>query len=305
MTHENLYMATLPRSGSTLVAQHIGEHRDIFHIGESMYWEMLNPKNEVCSCGRKECSFLQEIAAEIEGRHLALPLLKVWQIIDKKYWPNKTTYSDSVIQANDAVPEESTLDDWLALCPQSLEGIISAYKKHSPKKIFLDNTKLHHIAERLIIDRKNWGIIALTRDPRGMMSSFKNAGIRKGDLRKADSILPLCCEFAEFVIREADNPRVKILRYEDFCKDPRLTLEEVSKFVGINFEETMLDPINTSIESRGHVLKGNHILRSAKLVQIEEDKTWQRNLSEEELDSFYKNGRLINLYTKLGYNFKR
>lgn len=301
----NLYMTTLPRSGSTLFAQHTGEHSKIFHIGESMYWEMLNPQDETCSCGKKGCEFLQNIADEIGNKHLALPLLKTWQIIDRKYWPDKKTYSDSVIQEGDQVPEESTLEEWLSKCAPALESIIAMYRKHSSKEIFLDNTKLHHIARRLINNRPNWGAIALVRDPRGIMSSFKNAGIRKGDLRRADSVLPLCQDFAEFLLAENNNPQMTIIKYEDFCKDPQDVLTRVCEFVGVKFEEQMLNPINSSSTARGHVLKGNHLLKSSKLIQVQEDQSWQTNLTSEELASFYKNKYLMNLYTKLGYNFSK
>lgn len=300
---DSLYMATLPRSGSTLIAQHIGENNSIFHIGESMYWEMLDPKNEVCSCGSKGCNFLQEIASSLTETHIARPLLKVWQIIDRKYWPNKITYGDSVIQNNDNVPNDSELSYWLGQSPQALDFIVSVYREHTPKKVFLDNTKLHHIAERLIQDKKNWGIIALTRDPRGMMSSFKNAGVRKGDFRKANSILPLCFEFGKFILKYQQDKKIKIIKYEDFCKNPKEVLTKVCDFIGVDFEEKMLNPINSTQESRGHVLKGNHLLKSVKLISIEEDKSWQKNLTQEELDSFYKNEELVNLYIKLGYNF--
>lgn len=155
---ENLYMATLPRSGSTLVAQHIGDHSNIFHIGESMYWEMLDPKDTVCSCGQINCEFLSKVAQEIKGKHYAQPLLKVWQIVDNNYWPGKKVSSDSVIQKEDEIPPESSMAYWLSLCPLALEQIIAAYKRYSPKEIYLDNTKLFHIADALITKGDNWGI---------------------------------------------------------------------------------------------------------------------------------------------------
>lgn len=296
-------MATLPRSGSTLVAQHIGEHSDIFHVGESMYWEMLTPQSETCSCGKKPCDFLQQIFEEMRDEHLALPLLKVWQILDKRYWPNRKTYVDSVVQEGDEVPDITTLEFWLSQSPGALDAITSVYSKYSNKHIFLDNTKLHHIAERLLYDRNNWGAIALTRDPRGMMSSFKNAGIRKGDLRNADSILPLCLDFAKFLLKEQRNNKMEIVRYEDFCTNPIQTLTNICNFIGVPFERNMLNSITSSTEARGHVLKGNHILKSNNVTHIQEDKSWQQNLTDAELNSFYSNEELLNLYIDLGYNF--
>jgi hypothetical protein len=300
---ENLYMMTLPRSGSTLIAQHIGEHDKIFHIGESMYWEMLDPENTTCSCGQTNCEFLSQVAQEIKGRHYAQPLLKIWQIIDNKYWPEKKVSADSIIQSRTGVPPESSVEYWLSLCPSALEQIIAAYRKHSPKEIYLDNTKLFHIAERLIAERDNWGIIALLRDPRGIMSSYKNTGIRKGDFRKAESVLPFCFDFLNSLAKHEESNKLKVIRYEDFCISPRETLVGLCEFEGIVFDERMLNPINSSVEARGHVLKGNRLLRSDRPIQISEDRSWQHNLTPEELNTLYDNEALLNLYVKYGYNF--
>lgn len=300
---DNLYIATIPRSGSTLVAQHIGEHSNIFHIGESMYWDMLDPKDTTCSCGRTDCEFLQQIADEIKDKHYASPLLKIWQIVDNKYWPDKKSSSDSVIQKENEIPSTESMEYWLSLSPDALEHIIEAYRRHNSKQIYLDNTKLFQIAERLLTDRNNWGIIALLRDPRGIMSSYKNTGIRKGDLRKAESVLPFCQDFLESIAKHEENNKLTIIRYEDFCASPQRILEGICEFVGVSFEEEMVDPINGSPESKGHVLKGNHLLRSEKLIQVSEDTSWKTNLTQEELDSLYKNDTLLNLYIKYGYTF--
>ena len=300
---DNLYMMTLPRSGSTLFAQHLGQHSNIFHIGESMYWDMLDPKEAQCSCGQINCEFLGQIASEVIGKHYAQPLLKVWQIIDNKYWQGKKISSDSVIQKGDHVPEDESLEYCLSLSPFAIEYIIAAYRQHSPKQIYLDNTKLFHIAEKLLIDRNRWGVIALLRDPRGVMSSYKNTGIRKKDFRKAESVLPFCENFLRSVVKHENNDRLTIIRYEDFCVNPRLTLEGICEFVGVAFEDKMLNAINSSQTSKGHVLKGNHLLKSEGLIQISEDTSWVQNLTSEELGKLYENEPLLNLYVKYGYNF--
>jgi len=300
---ENLYMMTLPRSGSTLIAQHIGEHSEIFHIGESMYWDMLDPRDTTCSCGQMNCEFLSRVAQEVKGKHYAQPLLKVWQIVDNRYWPKKKVSGDSVIQEGDKIPSELSMKYWLSLCPSALEHIIQAYRKHNPKGIYLDNTKLFHIAEMLIAERENWGVIALLRDPRGIMSSYKNTGIRKGDFRKAESVLPFCLDFLNSLTKNKDSKKVTVIKYEDFCINPKETLIGICEFVGVIFEESMLNSINSSPEARGHVLKGNRLLRLDRQIQISEDKSWQHNLTKEELRALYDNEALLNLYIKYGYSF--
>lgn len=135
------------------------------------------------------------------------------------------------------------------------------------------------------------------------MSSYKDAGRRKGDYRRAESVLPFCLDFLDFLTRHEGNKKLIVVRYEDFCAKPKETLESICKFVGVVFEESMLNPINSSLKARGHILKGNRLLRSTQPLQIREDRSWQQTLTSEELDALYNNEALLNLYVKYGYTF--
>ena len=268
-----------------------------------MYWELINPKDILCSCGKYKCPFINKIYKEINKKHIAKPLLKIWQIIDKKYWPNKALYKDSVIQKGAKI-NKKTLDYWLACSADSLNKIIAIFNKYINKEVYLDNTKLFNIGEELS-RKSDWGIIVLTRDPRGIMSSYKNAGIRKGDNRSAIDVLPLTKDFLKCALHIKNKTNVCFVRYEDFCKNPTKTLMQLTRFIGINFESKMLNPINKDIKSRGHIIKGNRLLQKKELIRISEDKTWQRNLSMRELNAIYSDKNLKKLYKEFGYNIDK
>lgn len=204
--YSKIFIMTLPRSGSTALGQILAGHPDVCHMGESMYWDLLSPVDIVCSCGKKNCKFLGDIYRNLKSRHAARPLLRFWQIIDKKYWPNKPRSNESLIPEGNKIPMKSSASYWLARCASSLDLIIKAYRQATRKKIYIDNSKLHHIGLRLAL-KKDWGIIVLLRDPRGIMSSYKNAGKRKGDFRTAESVLPFCLDFIKAVnkIKNAPN----------------------------------------------------------------------------------------------------
>lgn len=299
MRYRKLFIMTLPRSGATLLGQQLGIHSQIFHLGESMYWEILNPKDNPCSCGKDGCKFLCKISKTIQKERLALPLLKAWQIIDKKYWPNKSVSFDGVFLQKQKNEIES-LKYWLDLCPIALEKIIKIYQKHTTKKIFIDNTKLFDIGERLAFNN-SWGVIILLRDPRGIMFSYKNAGIRKGDGRTAESVLPFCRDF----IRTADKMRglknVHVVKYEDFCNDHATTLRALCNFIGVRFEKTMMDPFNKRKGTRGHVLKGNRLLWSKKINRLMLDDGWRSHLNKSELNKLYAQKLIIKGYRSFGY----
>ncbi|MDE2439303.1 MAG: sulfotransferase domain-containing protein [Patescibacteria group bacterium] len=290
---------TLPRSGSTLLGQYLGLHSRILHIGESMYWEVTNPAESRCSCGVVGCKHLLYLRQRIVGNHLSRPLLRVWQIVDLMYWPDKRICSDSVVQDKSSIKLKS-FRYWLSRCPAALDGIVSEFARVTEKDIFLDNTKLFCVGEKLV-KSSSWGIIILLRDPRGVMSSYKNAGIRKGDMRGAASALPFMKDFIESVMRISGKENVFIVRYEDFCANADLILTDIVKFIGVPFESKMGESIDMGVFDKGHVLKGNRLLRLEQPTRIQEDMSWQHNLTEADLAFLYSQKEVIKYYRRFGY----
>lgn len=298
--YKNLFLMTLPRSGSTLLGQQLGINSRIFHLGETSYWDLLDPGKEICSCGQKNCKFLSKISREIKTKHLARPLLRVWQIIDRRYWPNKKIVEGGVIQSPNFDIDPKSLDYWRKRCPGALEKIINVYRKHTTKNVFLDNTKLFVIGEELS-NRKGWGVIILLRDPRGVMSSYKEAGIAKKDFRRAESVLPFCHDFLSSVKKIYTKENALLVKYEDFCSNPKKILTRICNFNGLNFEKDMMELFSSKYEYRGHVIKGNRILKYSKISDIEEDKRWRYVLTKAELQKLYNDKSLVKLYNFFGY----
>ena len=301
MRYKKIFIMTLPRSGSTLLGQQLGINSQIFHLGESMYWEILDPKDSPCSCGKINCRFLGKVSKNIREGHLALPLLKAWQIIDRKYWPEKKVSFDGIALQKRKKIEGGSFKHWLSLCPTALEKIIRIYQKHSPKRVFIDNTKLFNIWERLA-SNNDWGIIILLRDPRGIMSSYKNAGVRKKDGRAAESVLPFCRDFICAAKKLRNLRNVHIVKYEDFCNDHVTTLQAICTFIGVQFEKKMANPFNNKKATKGHVLKGNRMLWLKKTNRPLLDDTWKSNLNANELHKLYAQKLIVKLYRSFGYS---
>lgn len=45
----------------------LGNHSEIFHMGESSYWGKLDPRNVKCSCGKEGCEILMSVHKKIVG----------------------------------------------------------------------------------------------------------------------------------------------------------------------------------------------------------------------------------------------
>jgi len=295
-----VFIMTTPRSGSTLLGQQLGINNRIFHIGESSYWDLL-PLNKIqCSCGLLDCHFLSKIAPEIQFNHLAKPLLKLWQIVDNKYWPNKKVSEGSVFQYQHVKVAPTTFNYWLNRSPKALDNIISVYSKHTNNDIFVDNTKLHCIGEKLV-DRLDWKIIVLLRDPRGIMCSYKLAGISKGDFRTTKSVLPYLSDFIYTIKKVVSKNNVKLVKYEDFCANPELVMKELCKFIDIPYDSDMSKSFTNNDDYRGHVIKGNRLLKENNVKKIKEDIQWKSLLTDTELEELHQDKGLVNSYREFGY----
>ena len=304
MDTTKVYIMSLPRSGSTLIGQQLGMHEDIVHMGETMYWELLSPRDKSCSCGKRPCPILMNLGKEITSQHMALPLLKAWQATEMKYWPEKKWVAESSIftKRPTGMMDSAELAGWLDRCPQALDKIVSIYKKEFDASVIVDNTKLFAVAERLV-DRPSWKILILLRDPRGVMASYKKAGERKGDMRDPRGIIKFCEDFMQSVssISKLDNSL--IVRYEDFCDNPPQVLKEICSFLNEPYENRVVKPFNRKEGTAGHVLMGNRILWKDALTNFQIDTSWEHGLDKREIDLLTSHKSLMSQYAEYGYSF--
>lgn len=197
MKTENVYIATLPRSGSTLVGMLLGAHSQVFHVGESAYWSKLDIHTAKCCCGEVKCKTLIKISknlscflAEVGGIYAAC------SIIDFIEEPNKITHPLSLSRHANAenVREFKSI---LQTCCKGLDIVADTAREVSGKNIVVENSKYIPIAEMLLKTRNNWKVLIVARDPRGAAFSSKKAGERKGVPRSVKDKLDVFLSFAQ------------------------------------------------------------------------------------------------------------
>lgn len=292
----NVYITTLPRSGSTLLGMILGSHSRICHIGESSYWGKLHPINVRCSCGKIECNFLLRVHREITGFSEICSIYKACSIIDKIEEPEKVYHALSL--PSNSFPEctdAKKLDEELALSVKGLEHLANAFRLISGKKIIVDNTKAIRMAERLVT-RNDWKVLLLTRDPRGLANSTKKSGIRKNVPRALQMKIPVHIDFAKRALNLLEEKNVLWVRYEDICKSPAKAISKICLFIGVDFERDML---KFKAKSE-HTLMGNR-MRFDDDELIVEDLSWISGLTVEERKLISENSEMTYLYSKLGY----
>lgn len=296
MKSQNVFIATLPRSGSTLLGMILGAHSQVCHIGESAYWSKLDVHTTKCCCGTIGCQTLIRISKiisifpnEIESIRTACGM------IDSMEEPDKIRHSLSL---SSATTNQDIFNSMLQICCIGLDKVANAARVVSGKEIIIENSKYLTLAEGLLA-KDNWQILIVTRDPRGIALCNKEVGIRKGIPRPVKDKINLFVSFAQRVATLVHQNNVLLVRYEDLCRNTLGTLEIVCRFMGISFEERMLE----FKRYKGHLLMGNHMMHDSN-QEIWEDVRWHNLLSSEE-KCLFMNNDLIEAYSHLGYDLTR
>lgn len=291
----NVFIATLPRSGSTLLGMILGSHTQIYHSGESSYWGKIDARKAQCSCGRTGCNFLVSVQERIEKNREAKSIYNACCIVDKMDEPKKV-YHPMSLPSDDFTGEISlqTLNAEINSAVSGLEMLNNTYRNITHKTIIVDNTKNIRIAEYLT--GRNWKILLLLRDPRGLAYSNKKAGIRKNVARSVYAKIPVYIDFAKRALTLMNKKNVLLVRYEDICNEPVESITKVCSFLGINFEKQML----RFKKRRMHMIMGNRMRLNGNET-IVEDLGWMSGLSDYEKKLICSNSGLTRLFDSLGY----
>ena len=289
----NIYIATLPRSGSTLLGEILNQHRSIIHSGESSYWGKVNPNETMCGCGEMKCPFLLKVQKQLAGN--TFPVYQACSILDKFREPAKEYHRLSLSFGEEVINNPEKLKNLLDNSVCQLEKIAGAYRTIGRKDIVIDNTKEIVLAGQLVT-RSQWKIIVLVRDPRGLAYSNMQAGIRKGVRRDIESKIPVYVEFATRALALLQMPNVFLVKYENLCENREKEIKKVCNFLDVCYEPSMLKFKTV----RGHTLMGNR-LRFDDCEEIKEDKNWIRGLDEEEKELISKDAAFVSLFYEFGY----
>lgn len=294
---ENIYIATLPRSGSTLLGMILGAHSQVFHIGESAYWSKLDVSTTKCCCGEIGCQTLVEISMNLsQFRAEVSSIYTAYSAIDMLEEPDKIRHKLSFSDHVDVKNKSPEFDSLIDRCSSGLDIVANVVRRTSGKSVIVENSKHPLVAERLLEKKDNWKVIILTRDPRGIAFCNKKAGKRKNVPRPIESKLNVFLSFAQRAFLLSRKRNTLLVRYEDLCKDTFRVLRTMCQFIGIDFEKRML----MFKDNKGHMLMGNHMMYD-KNQEIKEDIDWRCSLDSREKELFLSRD-LVLAYKRLGYD---
>lgn len=297
MKAKNVFIATLPRSGSTLAGMILGAHSQICHIGESAYWAKLDSISSKCCCGSIGCEFLIGISNIISDFPVEIENIgTACGIIDVMEEPNKIRHA---LSHSAATADQDAFKVVLSRCCAGIERVADAARVVFAKGIIVENSKYISIAEELLKKTGEWKILVLTRDPRGIALCNKMAGARKRVLRPVQGKIDLFVSFARRATELIRQENVLHVRYEDLCRNAFETIERMCEFLEVSFEREML----SFKKNKGHLLMGNHMMHDSNEV-IREDLDWCYELSRGEKILFTREDIRLT-YKKIGYDLEK
>lgn len=176
-----------------------------------------------------------------------------------------------------------------------LNYLADIFREITSKNIIIDTSANIIIAEKLLSD-DNWKIILLTRDPRGILYSYKKADARYNNKEPLKRKVNVFIDFAKKASIFKNNSKVLFVKYENLCRDSFKELRRICDFLNIDFEESMIN----FKKDLGHMVMGNR-MRFDNNEKIIEDLLWQKKLIKKEKELITESKKLVALYKKLGY----
>lgn len=250
-----IYLLGAGRSGTTLLATLLNNHKEIDAIGEMHQFFEYIDENKNCSCGVSisQCktwnisNVFSEVKSErtyceIKERHANIPNL----LFTKKQYLHYNNIQNELFKV---------------------------LSKHRNSNWFLDSSK--YIARFLLLNKNNYFNVKgvyLVRDPRGVIFSFKKKVQTSKNALSAILYYNIINLFAEVVYRR--NKNVLKVKYEDLIDNPEETLSII--YTHIFEKEIHLEKIE-EYYNMPHIVGGNRI-KKIKKINLKKDSLWHSNI---------------------------
>ena len=322
MKKKIIFILSVGRSGSTVLDKFLGSHSDCFSLGEINHFTEEFIKNSICSCGvgQQECPFWSKMMRHI-NQEFQTDLLR-----------NPDAFSTNCkIGKGSAFIRWLKLIDFLLYYSGNFPFVFRRIKEAMQNNIFLYRKVFDKVQENILIDSSKDVIralflekllkaeieckhIFLVRDGRATVNSILKREYRL--LKKEnDSKKEKCATFKSHVKIDFKsavfqwkkvNKKIKLLldvfkrdnycliKHEDFCKDPKSTFNNISNYLGVEWEDSMLD----LTKKTHHMVGGNASRINAKSIQPSEE-IWTTSFSDHDLLLFNKSAGQLN--ERFGY----
>ncbi len=294
-----IYIASDNRSGSTLLDLLLGNHSEVTSVGEIRRLdEWINKPKEKCSCGELigNCPFWKKVE-----RMFGKPLknIKTSDDMGRRWlYRNLSKLIVTMVNKKKLLLKLSYFFEFAKNYIGIANNIFRLYEIISiinDTPFIVDSSKVAHYFKLLyLFQPEHIKIIFLYRDGRGVtyskLQEEKGITVKKAAIRWVYSNIMM--QIASFGI---PNDKIFKVYYEDLCKNPNEILKSICSFIGIEFQEQM---INLNKYGKHNVF-GNPMRFDKKSNKIFLDEIWKNQMSQKDLKNFEKIAGWMN--KKLGY----
>jgi hypothetical protein len=283
-----LYVAGLGRSGSTILANTLGQVEGFFSGGElNFIWKHALIENRLCGCGKpsRECPFWGPVFdREFGGQsdELAREMMRL------QYSGARTRHIPSMLTEGGRRKVRGRLGKFL----DNTGRLYKAIQSISGSRVIVDTSKEPAYGYALgMVPGIDLRVLHLVRDPRAAAYSWAKKK-RQPDSTERE-FMHQKTPTQSAVLWDAWNAAIEALwrdtpeeylrlRYEDFIADPRGSFEGILDLVGE--EEAELPLVGEQEVKLGisHTVSGNPNRFDTGAVQLKADRAWTQKMSARE-----------------------
>ena len=307
---KNVYICSAGHSGSTLLDMLIGSHSRVESLGEITHLPKNLALNTICGCGHsvRECEFWKGTINNIEKNSninisknpyaLDLGYISARIIIDKKHQTVFYNLARKISHGLIYLYYRYSIPLHYFLLPRFIESIknnillYDSVRNYSGSDLIVDSSKAYLKGLGVYLHNKDeTRIVVLVRDGRGVFYSNLKRGF---DRRKSlNGWINYYQRALSLIDRHVNKEHVLFVKYEDLAKNTKKVMEEISRFVDIEYESTMLD-FSSKVH---HITNGNNTRFKSSKIKL--DEAWKNDLNESDLNYFNLNA--LDLNKRLGY----
>lgn len=274
-----LYIAGSGRSGSTLLTTVLGQLDGFFAAGELRYlWQRGLAENRPCGCGRafRDCPYWTEVLAGVR-----LPM-------DGSAFTRSLLHRLRVLRTPLLLGRRAVGLPPLALAPADalIEDVYQALGDRPEVRVIVDSSKLPPYAALLEgLPDIELAVLHLVRDPRATAFSWQrrrqldNTDAELMDLQPTAKAALLWLLWNSLTaLLWARSPHYLRVRYEDFLRDPRRTLEMICGLVDERPELISLHSDDAVDLLPTHSVAGNPSRHRTGTVRLSADDEWRSTM---------------------------
>lgn len=310
-TARYIYICSAGHSGSTLLDLLLGSHPRITSLGELSHLSKNVALDTPCSCGTpvRACPFWRavltdvghELGVDVMNRpyslHLGYPLASTVIDTEHQTWlylvRRKLVLGLYFLRLHLRASALDAFTRGMSLAIDNTVRVYDAARSRSDSVAVVDSSKSYLKAVALYRrhpDRVR--ILLLTRDGRAVLWSNLKRGTPRpkavGDWRRQYArAWPL-------LERHVRPEHMMQVRYEDIAGDTRATLLEICRFVGIPYEEAMLN-----FRTKTHHIANGNRMRLSTSSEIVLDDAWKSMMPASDIQYFDLHAGSLN--RELGY----